>query len=229
MNYEYHNLPNRKIYLSRALFLCFGIYIGFLILSLYENELNITFKVMGVVVIWSLMVYLIPLLILYFNYYISNKESSFIVGPKSLSYSEKNEIIEFGINEIEKVVLNLSYPLYEKRYRLFFWDEYFYSEIFLKNGEKIIITCLLFDKIETIIPSNLIIRKKRIFPFIKKMNYEKTVEKNIIQNKNRNEKLTLNFKEKSKSELTEIINNKNKYQKEAVEIANQLLKEKNVG
>jgi hypothetical protein len=200
-----------------------------LILSLFENELNIALKVMGVVAIWSLIVYLIPLLILYFNYYKSNNNSTFKINLKNLSYSEKNEIVEFEINEIDKVVLNLSYPLFEKRYRLFFWDEYFYAEIYLKNGKNIIITCLLFDKIETIIPSNLIKRKKRIFPLIRKINHEKTEIKNIIQSKNRIEKLTLNFKEKSKSELSEIINNKNNYQKEAVEIANQLLKEKNVG
>jgi hypothetical protein len=183
---------------------------------------------MGAVSIWSLVVYLIPLLIIFFDYYKSNNNCTFKISEKGYLYSEKNEIIEFGINEIEKVVFNLSYPLFDKRIRLFFWDEYFYTRIKLKNGKNIFITCLLCDELESIIPTNLIERKKRIFPLINKKEKTRTVE-NKAEFEKRNEKLTLIFKEKSKSELIEIINNKTKYQKGAVEIANQLLKKKNVG
>jgi hypothetical protein len=228
MNKEYSNLQNRKIYLYRALFLCLGIYSVFLILSLSQNELNINLKVIKAVSIWSLIVYLIPLLIIYFDYYKSNNNSTFKISGKIFLYSENNEVIEFGINEIEKVVFNLSYPLFDKRIRLFFWDEYFYTQIKLKNGRNIFITCLLCDELEIIIPTNLIERKKRIFPLINKKQKTQIVENNVETGK-RNEKLTLIFKEKSKSELIEIINNRTKYQKEAVEIANQLLKEKTLG
>jgi hypothetical protein len=47
--------------------------------------------------------------------------------------------------------------------------------------------------------------------------------------KSREDKLYLNFTEKSIDELNYIVSNKNKYQKEAIEIVNKILKEKNVG
>lgn len=179
---------------------------------------------MAGVIIWSSIFYLVPLVFIHFSYYKTNKNSILTISEKRFLFSEKNELIEFGLNEIKKVVFNLSYTLYDRRFRWFFWDEYFYAQIYLKNGKNIFITCLLCDELETIIPLKLIRRKKRIFPIIKNISQEKVNEENNIQTKKRIEKLTLNFKGKTKSELTEIINNKDKYQKEAVEIANQVLK-----
>ena len=229
MNNKYSNLPNSKIYFYRALLFCTIIYIGIFIFALYQNNLNIAIKVMAVVSIWSLTVYIIPLIYIQLNYYKKNKNSVLKINEKGISISRKNDLVKFEFSEIQKVEFNFSYPLYDKRFRWFFWDEYFYAEIHLKKGENLIITCLLFDKLETIIPSKLIKRKKRIFPYIKKENSEKIEKEKKIQSEKRIEKLTLGFKEKSESELNEIINNKNKYQKEAIEIANQILKEKNVG
>jgi hypothetical protein len=229
MNNKYSNLPNSKVYFYRALLFCFIIDIGIFIFALYQNNLNIAIKVMAGVSIWSLCVYIIPLIYIHFNYYIENKNSILKLTENGISISRKNDLVVFEFNEIKKVEFNFSYTLYDKRFRWFFWDEYFYAEVHLKNGENLIITCLLFDQLETIIPLKLIKRKKRIFPYIKKLNVS-TIEKNTkIQTGKRIKNLTLSFKKKSKSELSEIINNKNKYQKEAIEIANQILKEKNVG
>ena len=229
MNNEYSNLPNSKIYFYRALLFCLIIYIAIFIFALNQNNLNIAIKVMAGVSIWSLSFYVIPLIYIHFNYYRKNRNSILKINENGISISRKNDLVEFEFSEIKKVEFNFSYPLYDKRFRWFFWDEYFYAEVFLKNGENLIITCLLFDKLETIIPSKLIKRKKRIFPYIKKENLNTIEKETKIQTEKRIENLTLRFKKKSESELNEIINNKNKYQKEAIEIANQILKEKNVG
>ena len=184
---------------------------------------------MAIVSIWSLSFYIIPLFYIHFNYYKKNRNNILKINENGISISQQNDLVEFKFSEIKKVEFNFSYPLYDKRFRWFFWDEYFYAEVHLKNGKNLIITCLLFDKLEAIIPSNLIKRKKRIFPYIKKKNLNTIEKETKIQTKKRIENLTLSFKQKSKSELNEIINNKNQYQKEAIEIANQILKEKNVG
>ncbi len=177
MNNKYSNLPNSKIYFYRALFFCLIIYIILFIFSLHQTNLNIAIKIMAIVSIWSLSFYIIPLVFIHFNYYKINRNSILNITQKGFLLSQRNDSVEFDFNEIKKVVFNLSYPLYDKRFRLFFWDEYFYAQVYLKSGKNIIITCLLFDKLEAIIPSNLIKRKKRIFPYIKKLNHEKIEKK----------------------------------------------------
>ncbi len=52
--------------------------------------------------------------------------------------------------------------IYDKRFRWFFEDAYFYAEILRNNRENIIITYLFVDKLEAVIPSKLIQQKKNL-------------------------------------------------------------------
>ncbi|WP_159090843.1 hypothetical protein [Aquimarina aquimarini] len=130
--------------------------------------MNTVFTIIQVALLWGVVGYLLPLLVLFFNYKKENNKTILEVINNKFTYKKKNKTIEFSFSDIEKVVLNLSFPLYHRDIRLFFWDEYYYAEIKLKNGKSIIITCLLCDEIETLIPKNLIERRRRIFQVITK-------------------------------------------------------------
>jgi len=145
-----------------------GVFIVLTSIIAFTTSLNVFFKIIQIVVLWILVLYLIPLLILYFNYSKVNKNNVFIFDKESIIFNDGVNKNNFKLEDIECIELNLSIPLYNKRYRLFFWDEYFYALLKLKNGKKLYITCLLCDELEKFIPKHLFKRKERIFPLISK-------------------------------------------------------------
>lgn len=166
MIYNHSNLPNSKTYFYRAILFCLLIEVAIFLLLLYQTDLKIALKVTLGAFIWSLIFYIIPLIIIHINYHEINNNAFLRINEEQFAFSKDDYFIEFNHEEIKKVDLILSYPLYEKRFRWFFWDEYFYAIIHLKNGESLTVTCLIFDQLEELLPQNLIIRKKRIFPLI---------------------------------------------------------------
>lgn len=224
MRKEYSNLPYKRVFFYRPLIIMVIVSISVFLFFLINNSINTVLAITQIALLWGVIGYLIPLLILFFNYQKENSKTILVIlnGDK-LTYRKKNRFIEFTLSDIDKVVLNLSFPLYHKDIRLFFWDEYYYADIKLKNGENIIITCLLCDEIEQIIPRNLIERKRRIFQLISSPDPESIKYSNKEYN-DRVKSLMIKFEKKSKSELKNIVDNKDKFQKEAVEAAKNLLK-----
>ena len=68
-----------------------------------------------------------------------------------------------------------------------------------------------------------------MFQYINKSDSKEAVELKQVQEKNRTEKFVEKFQSKSESELNEILNNKSKYQKEAVKAVEIIMGNKNVG
>jgi len=224
----YKNLPYKKVYLYRFIGLILSIdFILILVLS-SVSKTDALFKTIFVLLVWSLIFYMIPLLVLYFNYSRANKNSVLKLENDSIIFKKapNAEQVEFKLTDIDYVELNLSLPLYENRWRLFFWDEYYYSYVVLKNGDSLVITCLLFDNLESLLPLNLIKKRKRFFPLVK---YKSTLNEiqfsklddNVEFNK-KVQKFMVKYKNKSKLELQDIIDGE--YISEATLAAKKLIK-----
>jgi len=152
-----------------------------------------------------------------------DKETILTIENKGESFIYQNEgcKVTFTGKDIKKVILHLSPPLYEKRFTWLYWDDYFYSEIFTEK-ETFKISCLVIDNIEEYIPEGKLERRKDFFPLI---NNSKTPDI-VYSELSRVEKLKLNFKNKTTSELEGILTSKNKYEKDAILAAEELLKER---
>ena len=229
-NKIYKNLPYKKIYLFRFLFIMLSIATGLTIYLVYTTPLDILYKVLYVLIAWTLVGYLGPMLILYFNYRSYNKNTVFQISSNAIIYEDALKKRKFTFEEIAYIEFNLSYPLYENRWRLFFWDEYYYALVKLKDGEKYIITCLLCDELKEIIPIDLIKKRRRVFPLVQikeKIKLSNLVNDNILFEK-KVQSFIIKFKNKSELELQNIVKSKNEYQSEAVQAAKKLLKLKEV-
>lgn len=163
---------NKKLtfkYFYNILFKIIGyLLIGFVGLIIYKDIINILriIKIFSVVLImWSIL-YLIPLLLLYFNHRNKSKSTVLIIDnqKKQFTYSSSNKILKFVIKDIKKIELFLTPTAYDKRIDWLFFGKYHYSKIFIKNGDIIKISCLVCDDINDIFPSELIIRKKKFIP-----------------------------------------------------------------
>jgi hypothetical protein len=100
-----------------------------------------------------------------------------------------------------------------------------------ENGDRYYLTTLLQD---FLLEEDKVKNTKyrfRLIPYIDKSETEQGIELKPIQDKpkSRTEKLKESYKGKTNEELKYIIENKSKYQKEAIKVAEQILKEKNVG
>ena len=112
--------------------------------------------------------YLGPLLILYINYLNANKRDILVITEdlKMILINDKSEQ-EFHLSDVQYLEFHLSKTAYEKRMKWFFWDELFYYRMILKNGNTVIISCLLSDDIHKHFSDTKIRRVMRLFPWIK--------------------------------------------------------------
>ena len=226
-NKVYKNLPYKRTFFLRAILIILIIELIAIFSLVYTNPLDISFKIMRVMLLFTISVYLTPLLILYFNYYNYNKSTALEISNNVIIYKSALKNRMFTFNEVAYIEFNLSYPLYENRWRLFFWDEYYYALIKLKSGEKFIITCLLCDELKEMIPASLIRKRRRVFPLVQLEEDVKSENKRIdksIEFEKKVEVFMIKFKHKSELELQNIVKSENEYQSEAVQAAKKLLK-----
>ncbi|MHA7057059.1 hypothetical protein ACWGOQ_0007560 [Aquimarina sp. M1] len=206
--------------------------LGILSFVLVGSSESVALRGIQVTMLWGILVYLLPLLILFFNYRKKNRNISLKIENHNIHYYNNKENLNsftFRVESIDKVVFNQSFPLYYNNVRLFFWDEYYYALVRLKNGEKIVVTCLLCDEFEKFIPSHLIVEKRRLFPLIDLSSSSSSIRQGKENNNNeRINALMSKFKSKSQEELENIILNEGSYQKEAVQAARNLLKSRSL-
>lgn len=112
----------------------------------------------------------IPLLIFFYNHHKKDKSTKLTIenNGESFVYENNGIKISFTNEDIEKVILRLSPPLYENRSAWLYWDDYFYSEVITNKGV-FKISCLVIDTIEDYINEDKIERVKTFFPLIKKL------------------------------------------------------------
>jgi|GEM_PF-2034398 len=113
-------------------------------------------------------VFILPMLILHFNYYSVNKGSSFSYNELEGEMIFKNSHGEnkFNTNEIDSIICHKSWPMSNNRSALLPWDIYNYAEVRLKNGQILKISSLLVYEFDKQVISDTIEIKKRFYPWI---------------------------------------------------------------
>ena len=175
----------------------------------------------------------IPSLIILLEYYRENKDTNLVIKQTEIIISKEGKTKKYRISDIESSIYHLG-KYYQNRIDnanrwkmmnsdLGYWDLRF------NNGDRYYLTNLLIDFLhEEPIVANTKYRF-RMFQSINKSDSKEAIELKQIQEKNQTEKFVGKFKSKSESELNQILNNKSKYQKQAVKAAEILIKNKNVG
>ncbi len=167
MSYTYSiNFESRRKYFYNFLFM--ALFTDFLIIGLitfvYKLSFDIWMKILLMLFLWTLIIYILPLIFLHINYMRYNKGSKLMIEDTLVKFYFKRRKIDFSITDVTYISINMSVTLFEKRIRWFFWDELFYYKIHLKNGSSILITCFLCDDLLKHFPNVEIRRKKQIFP-----------------------------------------------------------------
>ncbi len=179
------------------------------------------------------LIFNLPSIIIYWNYYIENKDMAIKIDVQSDNIEiTKNGIQkQYKISEIRSSIYHLGI-YYEnriddaKRWKMInsdlaYWDLQF------NNGDRYYISNLLIDFLhdEPIVENTKF--RFRMFQYIDTSDSKESVELKRVQEENRTEKFVEKFQSKSESELNEILNNRSKYQQEAVRAAEIILRNKN--
>jgi len=118
--------------------------------------------------LWGLVLLVTPAVLMHFNYYSTNKNMVvyYEESKKQLRVSDKDRDVTFTMSDIESVKDFKTYPKAENRTTWFPWDEYHYSLVELKNGEKFYFTSLILPNLDLPIDKSKITLKKRFYPAI---------------------------------------------------------------
>ena len=190
-----------------------------------------------IVVIFSVIILIsnIPSFLMYLNYYIENKNTSFILDleSKKIKITQKGTSKEYNTNDVDESNYHLG--IYYKNAIDGAWripmlvSDFGYWDLKFKNGDRYYLTNILHDFThETPFLSRTEYRF-RMFPYINKSSSKKAIELKEIQEKKAVENYVKKFQSKTENELNEILNNKKNYQKEAVKAVEIIMKNKNVG
>ena len=177
----------------------------------------------------------IPSILMYLNYYFENKNTSFTLD----SGSNKITITQNGITkEYDKIDIK------ESKYHLGIYykneidkagripmlvSDFGYWDLKFENGDRYYLSNILHDFIHDEPFFKDTKYRFRMFTYINKSDFKEATELKQVQEKNAVEKFTEKFESKTESELNEILGNEKKYQKEAIEAAKIVLRNKNVG
>ena len=141
-------------------------------LCLFEENfsINMAISIFWPVFIFSLLLYLVPLLIVFFNhwYYSRNTRISMEVIDDetifTLKFAKRNVMLEY--KNLSRIELMLSYPRYDKRVSWMFWDNYYYFIIVMKDGKSYPISCLICGDLLKYISREKITNTRIMFPII---------------------------------------------------------------
>lgn len=168
--YKFNKKDTTK-YLYKILFelsIYFVILLGLFAAYKGIKDFYLIVEIIGIVlIIWGIL-FIFPLLLLYFNHRFYSKSIVFTYdeAESNLTYHSSKKEFTFTIDDIEKVELYLTPNAYKKFIDWQYFGKYHYSKIYIKNNEEINISCLVCDEIESIIPENLIKKKKKYIPII---------------------------------------------------------------
>ncbi|WP_157805339.1 hypothetical protein [Confluentibacter citreus] len=178
-----------------------------------------------------------PAIYLLINYYRNNKKTEFSIDENSnkISITENGITKKYSLNDIKYSIYNLGkywQNAIDKNYRIpTIFSDFGYWDLTFENGDRYYLTTLLHDFLLEEDKVNDTKYRFRLIPYIDKSETEKGIELKPIEYKPKSttEKLKESYKGKTNEELKYIIENKSKYQKEAIKVAEEILKEKNVG
>lgn len=135
-----------------------------MLVALYLLKFNVEFVVVfgGMYVLQTL-----PLLYLHIEYYIANRKQEITIGDDELTVITQNgNVHKFKFTELSKVILYKSASLDKGGIQFTSIESYHYVRIITKSNRQIIVTCLMFPKLEEMVnelKGVQKIRKKRLF------------------------------------------------------------------
>jgi hypothetical protein len=136
----------------------------FMLLALYLLKFNIDFVVIfgGMYVLLTL-----PLLYLHIEYYIANRKQEITIKDDEIAVITQNGNTHiFKFTELSKVILYKSASLDKGGIQFTPIESYHYARIITKSEKQIIVTCLMFPKLEEVVnelKGVQKIRMKRLF------------------------------------------------------------------
>ena len=159
---------SRNKYLVKPLIkgLILDLIIGSLFAYFYSLNLISTFKLFIAILIGQGILFYIPLILLYINYYKSNKRTILKVEEDHFTFITKSTSHVVYIDEIDKVDLHVSIPKKSNRTIWFFWHKYFYIRVFTPSRD-FIITCLICEEFSDFYPELNVSRIGHHMPLIK--------------------------------------------------------------
>ena len=90
-----------------------------------------------------------PALYLHIEYYLCNRGEEYGLKPGELIQYKDGEERRFTKEDIERIKVYMAASVYKgSNFHILSIESYHYARIYLKNGEEIIITCLLAPKVE---------------------------------------------------------------------------------
>ena len=204
------------------------------ILNYFRNGTEIELNLTSVLIFSGvLFVFNIPAIILLIEYYFENKNTTLEIDSEFIIINRKGETKRHKISEIETSTYNIGIYYKNAIDNAARWStihsEFGYWDVKFENGERYYLSNLLVDFLHQEAFLENTKYRFRLFPYIDKSNSKKAVELKKVQKKSRVEKFVDQFQSKNEKQLQEILDNKKNYQKEAVEAAEIIMKNKNVG
>lgn len=219
----------------KRIFANLSISIIFLIITVVLSVFlyNIDLDLVGVYIpVGFFLILNIPVIVIYINYWIEDKDKIVHIDSNSrtINVTKGFKDLNYRFDDIKRVIL-VSHSSYKfgQPSRKAPWTDYFYYLIDFKNGERLILTSLLLEQKDF----TLTVHHRR-FLFIQtidKFDYDSYIDTEIKVSKQINQeeidKFKNVYKDYSKSELQDIIDNRKRYESAAVKAARELLEKQN--
>jgi len=110
-----------------------------------------------------------PPLALHLNYYFINKGDVFgyMFQERTIVFTHKGETSTFTLDEIDHIERFMSFNFAAGRSSFLAWDDYNHTVIYLKNGQKFVVTSLLVYNLNLPLEGKKIIVKKGFYRWAK--------------------------------------------------------------
>ncbi|MGK6353539.1 hypothetical protein [Parapedobacter sp. DT-150] len=124
-------------------------------------------RLYNLICFFAFLIFFIPQLIIHLTYYWLNEGRIFYYNPSEHHITIRIRGKEYGFNfdDIESVERNKSFALSGVMYQWMPWDNYNYSVIRLKNGQRFVITSLLVPDMDLPLEDKKINLKKRFYAY----------------------------------------------------------------
>lgn len=104
----------------------------------------------GIVLICSIafLFFVLPGIYLHIEYWFINKYEKYIIAQDSITQVKKGKEETYYSNDIKKIIVYGSATLFKTWFHLSAMEQYHFARIFIKNGETMVITCLLTPRVD---------------------------------------------------------------------------------
>lgn len=145
-----------------GIFIC-GFFVYMLTIANYQDKESFLVIPMGIFVFGIL-----PTIIIHINYYLVNRGDSLIFAFRNstITIIHKGTTTTFTLNDIDHIEKNMSYNQAANRAGFIPWDDYNHTIIYLKDGQKFVVTSLLVPNLKLPLPEEKIVIKTNFYRLV---------------------------------------------------------------